>query len=96
MLCDFKINDNNRHVWNMSVIGSNNCHCITVTSPKGAEYAFCWRNGELVHVSARGKISRALDDKYYISNSSFREVVSLIPMWLLKKMDFYYKVHIAE
>ena len=95
MLCDFKINDNNRHVWNMSVIGSNNCHCITVTSPKGAEYAFCWRNGELVHVSARGKIFRP-DGKCLSTQSNFREVISLVPMWLLEKMCLYYNVHVAE
>ena len=96
MVYEFKVSDASKHVWSMFIVNSKTYHNVNVTSPSGAIYHFLWCDGELVHVSARGKIFRALDDKYSISNSSFREVVSLIPMWLLKKIDFYYKVHIAE
>lgn len=95
MLYDFKISDSSRHVWSMSVVNSKSCHCVTVTSPKGMPYHFVWRKGELVEVSARGKMFRT-DGGFFETPHSFREVVSLVPMWLLKKMDFYYKVHIAE
>lgn len=94
MLYDFKINDNNRHVWSMSIVNSKSCHFVTVTSPKGIDYSFIWRDGELIAVSARGKMFRT-DGKCFEKLNSFCEVVSLVPMWLLDKIDFYYKVHIA-
>lgn len=94
MLYDFKISDASRHVWDMFVVDAGNCHYVTATSPKGVDYNFVWRNGELEQVSARGKMFR-VDGKCFKKMHSFREVVSLVPMWLLQKIDFYYKVHIA-
>lgn len=94
MLYDFKVSDSSKHVWYMSITNSKSCHCIAVMSPKGAYYRFVWRNGELSEVYARRKIYRA-DGKFFTISSSFREVFSLIPMWILDKINFYYKVHIA-
>lgn len=95
MVYDFKFNDNSRHVWDMFIVNNNTCHNVNVTSPSGAVYHFLWCDGELVEVSARGKIFRT-DGGFFETPHSFREVVSLVPIWLLKKIDFYYKVHIAE
>ena len=89
MLYDFKVSDSSKHVWYMSVFLYKSYHCVTVTSPKWIDYGFMWRDGELIAVSARGKMFRT-DEKFH----SFREVFSLIPMWILKKIDLYYKVHI--
>lgn len=94
MLHNFKVSDASRHVWDMFVIDNKNCHYVKATSPKGTVYTFVWRNGELEQVSARNKMYR-VDGKFFETPHSFREVVSLVPMWLLKKMDFYYKVNIA-
>lgn len=95
MIHEFKVSDASKHVWTMSIVNSKSFHCVTVTSPKGIDYSFIWRDGELIAVSARGKIFRT-DGKCFKKFHSFREVFSRIPMWILQKMDFYYKVHIAE
>lgn len=88
------MNDGSKHVWNVFVVCAGNGHRVAITSPKGTIYSFLWRNGELVEISARNKMYR-VDGKFFETPNSFREVVSLVPMWLLKKMDFYYKVNIA-
>lgn len=94
MLHNFKVSDASRHIWNMRVIISKSGHSVTVTSPKGVDYTFCWCNGELVEVSICGSSYLAYG-KFYATPDSFRKVFSRVPMWLLKKMDFYYKVNIA-
>lgn len=94
MVYEFKVSDASKHVWSMFIVNSKTYHNVNVTSPSGAVYHFLWCDGELVEISARHKRLRT-DGEYYENPSSFREVVSLVPMWLLKKMDFYYKVHIA-
>ena len=95
MVYEFKVSDASKHVWSMFIVNNKTCHNVNVTSPSGAVYRFLWQDGELVEISARHKRLRT-DGEYYENPSSFRDVVSLVPMWLLKKMDFYYKVHIAE
>ena len=95
MVYDFKVSDASKHVWSMFIVNSKTYHNVNVISPSGANYYFVWRDGELVHVSARGKIFRP-DGKCLSTQSNFRDVISLVPMWILKKIDFYYKVHIAE
>lgn len=90
MLYDFKVSDASKHVWTMSIINSKSCHCVTITSPKGIDYSFVWRDGKIIAVSARGKMFRTNE-----TLNSFDEVVSLIPMWILDKIYLYYKVHIA-
>ena len=94
MLYDFKVSDASKHVWYVSITNSDSCQCIAVMSPKGAYYRFVWRNGELSEVYAHRKIYRA-DGKFFTISSSFRDVFSLIPIWLLKKIDLYYNVNIA-
>ena len=95
MFYDFKINDNSRHVWGMRVIISNNTgHSVLITSPNGIDYKFCWSKGELVKVSVCGSSYLAYG-KLSATPDSFRSVFSRIPMWILKKIDLYYKVHIA-
>lgn len=99
MLCEFKVSDESRHVWDMRVMISNNGHSnghsVIITSPNGVDYRFFWCNGELVEVSICGSSYLAYG-KFSATPDSFRKVFSRIPMWILKKIDFYYKVHIAE
>ena len=95
---EFKINDNSRHVWRMRVIADGNnhtSHYVLIISPKGVEYRFCWCNGELIKVSICGSSYLAYG-KFNSTPDSFRRVFSRIPMWILKKMDFYYKCLIEE
>ena len=96
MLYEFKISDTSRHVWDMRVIISNTtAHSAMITSPNSIDYRSFWCNGELVEVSVCGSSYLAYG-KFSATPDSFRKVFSRIPMWILKKMDFYYKVHIAE
>ena len=89
MVYDFKVSDASKHVWSMFIVNSKTYHNVNVISPSGANYYFVWRDGKLVHVSARGKILRP-------DGKCLSEVISLVPMWLLEKMCLYYNVHIAE
>ena len=96
MLYEFKVSDTSRHVWGMRVMISNkNRHSVIITSPSNVDYRFFWCNGELVEVSIFGSSYLAYGN-FSATPDSFREVFSRIPMWILKKMAFYYKVHIAE
>ena len=96
MLYEFKVADTSRHVWDMRVIISNKAgHSVIITSPNGIDYRFFWCNGELVEVSVCGSSYLAYGN-FSATPDSFRKVFSRIPMWILKKMDFYYKCHIAE
>ena len=95
MIHEFKVSDSSRHVWGMRVIISKIGHSVTITSPTGVDYTFCWYDGELVEVSICGS-SYIAYGKFSATPDSFRKVFSRIPMWILQKMDFYYKVHIAE
>ena len=81
MFYEFKINDNSRHVWVMRVLISNNNtgHYVIITSPKGTDYKFCWRKGELVEVSVCGSSYLAYG-KFSATPDSFRSVFSRIPM----------------
>lgn len=96
MLYEFKISDASRHVWDMRVIISNKTgHSVIITSPNGIDYRFFWCNGDLVEVSICGSSYLAYGN-FSATPDSFRKVFSRIPMWILNKIDFYYKVHIAE
>ena len=96
MMYEFKINDNSRHVWGMRVIISNNTdHSVVITSPNCVDYRFFWCNGDLAKVSVCGSSYLAYG-KFAANPDSFRKVFSRIPMWILKKIDFYYNVFIAE